>query len=185
MKRRMVFLWSIMMGIATLLILFYQAGRAASPSQPECPSCNSFGVQRFQDRKEAPAFTLKCLDEKLINLSDFKGKPVLLTFWATWCIPCRAEMPELQRLHERLGPAGLVVMGVNQNEAPETIERYRQELGLDFPTLLDLRLGTSREYAVNSIPTTFFIDREGVIRNLFIGPMTDAVLADNLKTIYP
>lgn len=133
----------------------------------------------------APAFALQTLEGQPVTLEALRGQPLVLNFWATWCVPCRAEMPELQRLHERLGPAGLVVMGVNQNEAPEAIERYRQELGLDFPTLLDPRLSASREYAVNSIPTTFFIDREGVIRNLFIGPMTDAVLADNLKTIYP
>ena len=85
MKRRIVLLLSIMMGIATLLIPFLQVGRAASPSQPECPSCNSFGIQRFQEKKEAPAFSLKNLDGKQISLSDFKGKPVLITFWATWC----------------------------------------------------------------------------------------------------
>lgn len=94
-------------------------------------------------------------------------------------------MPELQRVHERLGPAGLVVLGVNQAEVKDAIEDYKEELGLDFPTVIDPRLGVSREYAVNSIPTTFFVDREGIIRNIFIGPMSDAVLADNLRSIYP
>lgn len=133
----------------------------------------------------APDFTLSTLDGQMVTLSDLRGKPVILNFWATWCGPCRAEMPELQRVHERLESAGLTVLGVNQAESMEAIARYQQDLGVDFPTAMDSRLGVSRQYLVNSLPTTFFIDREGVIRNLFIGPMTDAVLAQNLRSIYP
>jgi thiol-disulfide isomerase/thioredoxin len=133
----------------------------------------------------APDFTLASPDGQALTLSDLRGKPVVLNFWATWCGPCRAEMPELQRVHERLEPAGVTVLGINQAEAPEAIARYQKELGVDFPTILDSRLGVSRQYLVNSLPTTFFIDREGVIRSMFIGPMTDAVLAQNLRTIYP
>jgi thiol-disulfide isomerase/thioredoxin len=133
----------------------------------------------------APEFTLPDLDGEMLALSDLRGQPIVLNFWASWCGPCRAEMPELQRLHEQLGPAGVVVLGVNQQESQQEVIRYRQELGVDFPTVLDQRLGVSREYAVNSLPTTFFIDREGTIRHMFIGPMTDAVMADNLRSIYP
>ena len=109
----------------------------------------------------------------------------MLNFWATWCGPCRAEMPELQRLHDRLGPGGLVVLGINQDEPDQAIAAFRQELGVSFPTVIDRRMGVSREYAVNSIPTTFFVDRQGVIRDRFIGPMSDAVLADKTAAIYP
>jgi cytochrome oxidase Cu insertion factor (SCO1/SenC/PrrC family) len=67
-----------------MLILCLQVVKAASPSQPECPSCNSFGIQRFQEKKQAPSFSLKSLDGKQVSLSDFKGKPVVIVFWATW-----------------------------------------------------------------------------------------------------
>ena len=83
MRRKLFISLSVMIGIATLLLPSLQAGRAASTSQPECPSCNSFGVQRFQEKKEAPAFSLKSLDGNQVSLSDFRGKPVLITFWAT------------------------------------------------------------------------------------------------------
>lgn len=133
----------------------------------------------------APDFTLQTVSGEPVALSELRGQPVVLNFWATWCGPCRAEMPELQRLHERLAPAGVVVLGVNQSERPETVGAYREALGIDFPTAMDQRLGVSRAFGVNSIPTTFFVDRDGIIRNIFIGPMTDAVLASNLRTIYP
>lgn len=133
----------------------------------------------------APDFTLSTPDGKARTLADLRGKPVILNFWASWCGPCRAEMPELQRVHDRLAEAGVVVLGINQAESPEVIARYQRELAVDFPTVQDSRLGVSRQYLVNSLPTTFFIDREGVIRTIVIGPMTDAVLAQNLRLIYP
>jgi hypothetical protein len=84
MKNRVGLSLPILIGMTVLLIPFAQGIRAASPSQMECPSCNSFGIQRFQEKKEAPAFSLKGLDGKLVSLSDFKGKPVFIVFWATW-----------------------------------------------------------------------------------------------------
>ena len=84
MKERIALSLSIMMGMTIMLILCLQVVRAASLSQPEGPSCNSFGIQRSQEKKEAPAFSLKGLDGKQVSLSDFKGRPILIVFWATW-----------------------------------------------------------------------------------------------------
>lgn len=85
MKKRIVLTLSIMIGMTVMLIPGLQIVRAASPSPTECPSCDSFGIQRSQEKKEAPGFSLKeLLDGKQISLSDFRGKPVLIVFWATW-----------------------------------------------------------------------------------------------------
>jgi cytochrome oxidase Cu insertion factor (SCO1/SenC/PrrC family) len=84
MKKTIVLSLSIMIGVTIMPILCLQVLRAASLSQPQCPSCDSFGMQRYQDKKEAPAFSLRGLDGKQVSLSDFKGKPVLIVFWATW-----------------------------------------------------------------------------------------------------
>src|SRR4030065_1230721 len=97
MKRRIILWLWVMMGIAIFLISFLSVEEATSASFPECPSCNSFGVQRFQEKKEAPAFSLKGLDGKPIALSDFRGKPVLLIFWATRCTSCKEELPILEK----------------------------------------------------------------------------------------
>ena len=150
-------------------------GNGASTALPPAPAVGH----------PAPLFSLPTLAGDAIALADLHGQPVVLNFWASWCGPCRAEMPELQRLHDRLGPAGVVVLGVNQGEQPETAAGFMQQLGLSFPVVLDQRTGVSQQYLVNSLPTTFFIDRDGVIRNTFIGPMSDAVLAQNLRSIYP
>ncbi|MER2599072.1 MAG: TlpA disulfide reductase family protein [Caldilineales bacterium] len=133
----------------------------------------------------APDFTLPMLQSDALTLADLRGQPVVLNFWASWCGPCRAEMPELQRLHERLAASGVAVVGVNQGESASTAATYFQTLGLDFPVALDERTGVSQLYLVNSLPTTFFIDRDGIVRNVFIGPMTDAVLTQTLRSIYP
>ncbi len=84
MKKRIVASLSIVMGMTILLIPGLQVVRAASSSQQESLSCNSFGVQRYQERKAAPVFSLKGLDGNQVSLSDFKGKPVIIFFWATW-----------------------------------------------------------------------------------------------------
>ncbi len=84
MKKRIVLSLSIMIGMIIMLIPCLQAVRAAPASEPECPSCNSFGIQRYQEKKEAPVFSLKEIDGKQVSLRDLRGKPVLIVFWATW-----------------------------------------------------------------------------------------------------
>ncbi len=132
----------------------------------------------------APDFTLAALSGETFTLSALRGTPVVLNFWATWCPPCRAELPELQAASERL--AGQVaILGVNQAEAPADVAAFVGGLGLSFPMPLDVNADASRLYAVRSLPTTFFIDRQGVIRRVQVGPVTEATLAQMLKGIYP
>jgi peroxiredoxin len=133
----------------------------------------------------APDFTLQTLDGAPLSLSDLRGKGVVLNFWATWCPPCRAEMPELQMAHEAYSPGGLVVLGVNQAEDRATVQAFLEERNLTFPVALDSQYEVSQLYQVNSLPTTFFIDRDGVIREIVIGQMNAALLKQQLKRIYP
>ena len=133
----------------------------------------------------APDFTLNALDGAPLTLSSLRGQAVVLNFWATWCPPCQAEMPELQAAHQRYGESGLVVLGVNQAEAPDVVQSFLETRGLDFPVVLDSRGIASQLYQVNSLPSTFFIDRSGVIRGVVIGQMNAATLKQQLKNIYP
>lgn len=132
----------------------------------------------------APDFTLTMVNGETFTLAELRGKPVVLNFWATWCPPCRAELPELQAAHEHY-TGELVVVGVNQAESPNAVRAFAAQAALTFPVPLDDQADVSRRYAVRSLPTTFFIDRSGVIRRIQSGPVTEATLAQALKTIYP
>lgn len=132
----------------------------------------------------APDFSLTTTSGETFKLSDLRGKPVVLNFWATWCPPCRAELPEMQAASQRL--AGQVaIVGVDQAEAPADVQAFAEKLGITYPIPLDKNADASRLYAVRSLPTTFFIDRSGTIRQIQIGAVTEATLAQLLKAIYP
>ena len=108
----------------------------------------------------------------------------MLNFWATWCPPCRSELPELQTASGRL--AGQVqIVGVDQAESASQVQAFADSLGLNFTMPLDSDTMVSRLYGVRSLPTTFFIDRGGVIRQVQIGPVTEATLAQLLRAVYP
>ena len=120
----------------------------------------------------APSFSLVGLDGKLHRLTDYRGKRVVLNFWATWCVPCRLEMPLLQKTHEQLQNNGLVVIGINMAEDEPAVRQYVGDLGITFPILLDTDRIATIQYKVIGLPTTFFIDTEGVIRASQVGPLT-------------
>lgn len=132
----------------------------------------------------APDFTLTTVAGETFTLTALRGKPVVLNFWATWCPPCRAELPELQAAHERYA-GEVVIVGVNQAEPAAGVAAFAGQVGLSFPLPLDAQAAVSRLYAVRSLPTTFFIDRSGVIRRIQIGPVTEATLAQAVQTIFP
>lgn len=125
--------------------------------------------------KPAPDFQLPDLDGKEVNLSDFKGKPVLLNFWAGWCRPCVEEMPYLQQVYEEWPE--LVVLTVNLGDSPSTVNRFMQSHQLSLPVLLDTKQSLAQKYNVVSIPTTFFIDKDGIVRAKIIGsfPSKEAI----------
>ncbi len=123
---------------------------------------------------QAPDFQLSLLEGGQMSLSDHAGEVVLLNFWATWCPPCRVEMPALQEAYEELGLRGFTVLAVNWTESddPALIGPYAQELGLSFPILLDEEsLVTEDLYSIIGFPTSIFIDRDGVVREVVIGPL--------------
>jgi peroxiredoxin len=170
MERRIVLLLSIIIGIATLLIPFLRVGRAASPSQPEYPSCSSFGIQIFQNRKEAPAFSLKSLDGKQVALNDFRGKPVLITFWATWCTSCKEEIPLLEKLFVgKKDQIALLFIAID-GERKRTVQKIVDENRVTLPVLLLLKEKVMDQYGVRGwVPQTFLIDQEGMLAGKIVG----------------
>lgn len=127
---------------------------------------------------QAPDFTLTTLEGRTVQLSALRGQAVLVNFWATWCPPCRAEMPALEQVYRAYRDQGFVVLAVNASDqdggdVPAFVAAY----GLTFPILLDQDGAVQRRYQVEAFPTSFFIDRRGVVQDVVVGgPMSEAGL---------
>jgi peroxiredoxin len=109
----------------------------------------------------APEFNLPGTDGKRYQLADYRGKPLILNFWATWCPSCVAEMPSLQRAHDALVQDGIAVMAINVGEDAETVAEFAQQLLVQFPLPLDENSAITRRYPLIGLPTTFVIDSKG------------------------
>jgi len=138
----------------TLLLLAIAAPTAMGESSPTA----------------APAFSLRDLDGKTLRLAEFKGRPVVLDFWATWCQPCRASMPHLNSLHEKYGKRGLTVLGLSVDDGgPIRVRRFADHLGVKFRLAMADERVLDQYGPIRSIPTTFFIDRRGQVVRRVVG----------------
>ena len=132
----------------------------------------------------APDFSLAAVTGETQALEAYKGKVVLVNFWATWCGPCRAEMPAIEDVYQAQRERGFVVLALDQQEDMTSIASFAQQLGLTFPLLLDSDASTARRFHVSALPTTFFIDRKGIIRDMAIGgPMTRASIDSKIDAL--
>ncbi len=120
-------------------------------------------------REKAPDFALKNLNGETVKLSDLKGKKVMLNFWATWCPPCKAEMPEIEQFYQKSGN-DVEILAVNLDPQAD-VKGFADKNNITFPILLDAEDSVNRQYEIISIPTTFFINSDGVIQNRFVGGM--------------
>ena len=172
-------------GVAVLLGLSLAvAGGVALAGRNEDEQGSETGLQVAPVRGAlAPDFTLVNLEGENVSLSDFKGQPVLINLWATWCGPCRIEMPTIQSRFEEYRDEGFIVLAVNFDEQRADVQSFRDEFGLTFQMLLDPGAEVQRLYRTRSYPSTFFVDRNGVIQVQHIGVMTEGNLDDNLAQI--
>ncbi|MCU7920578.1 MAG: TlpA family protein disulfide reductase [Candidatus Thiodiazotropha sp. (ex Epidulcina cf. delphinae)] len=117
----------------------------------------------------APDFTLKSRSGENIKLSELRGQVVMVNFWASWCGPCRQEMPLLQQLYERYQSMGFTLLGVNVDEEQAAAEKMLRDIPVSFPVLYDDKSRVSKAYRVKAMPSTFMIDRDGQVRYLHKG----------------
>jgi peroxiredoxin len=157
--------------------LFVPMTKAESPAFRSVPVAER-GVVKVGE--EAPNFQLRDLAGNMVTLSQLRGKVVLLNFWATWCGPCRFEMPVLERLQKEFRKAGLVVFGVNDEE-PGTALNYLKRNRITFKSLVDSEQKVSILYQVRAIPTVIIVDREGKIAFHGIGLTDEAALRNALN----
>jgi peroxiredoxin len=128
----------------------------------------------------APDFTVTDLDGQTFKLSDLRGKRVLLNFWATWCPPCRAELPQLQAAHIKYGKDDFVVLGVDYGESKTQVSDFARNNNLTFRFAMDTSGEALLAYDIHGIPTSFFIDRQGIIVSKQPGAITTAIIDKTL-----
>ena len=146
--------------IAVVLAVYFRGGgsQAAGPAALQ--------------GKVGPSFSVPSLNGNPSALDAYRGRVVVMNLWASWCPPCRAEMPDLQRLYQVYKTRNLVVLGVDQGESAQRVGQFAQSLGIHYPILLDQQQQYGRVYAALGLPTTILVNRDGVVVHGFDGPLS-------------
>ncbi len=155
--------------------------RAPEPSSPQSgpPSHPKAGFT-------TPDFTLDTLNGGQLTLSELRGQPVMLNLWASWCLPCREEMPTIEKIYQDYD-GSLVVIGLNltSQDSETDVKAFVQELGLTFPIVLDRDGSVVARYQLLGLPSTFFIDPSGIIRSVIVGgPMSETTIRSNIQELF-
>lgn len=150
-----------------ILLLSVSLTLNADWQQPEL----SHNLTAVKKSIQASEFELQDMDEETVKLSDYRGKVVLINFWATWCPPCIREMPSMERLHQQVDADDFKVIAVNQMEDADEVFAFTGQLEIDptFEILFDTTSSVSQDYAVRGLPTTYLIDKKGKIRYRAVG----------------
>ena len=134
----------------------------------------------------APDFTLDTLDGNKVTLSELRGQIVVVNFWATWCLPCRAETPALEKSYAQYKDSGVVILGVNltNQDVVGEVESFVQEFRLTYPILLDRDGSVGNLYQIKGLPSTFFVNRAGIIRTVLVGgPMSETFIRSKIEAL--
>jgi len=134
----------------------------------------------------APDFTLDTLDGNRVTLSELRGKIVVVNIWATWCPPCRAETPALEKSYEQYKDSGVVILGVDltNQDVVSDVESFVQEFKLTYPILLDRDGSVGNLYQIKGLPSTFFVNRAGIIRTVVVGgPMSETFIRSKIEAL--
>lgn len=151
---------SVLFVALALFALVVETAWAKSPSQQTIKAVPA---------KVAPQFTLDDLDQNPRSLDEFRGKVVAINFWATWCPPCREELPSMQRVFSEYEGQGFIILGVNVGEEWDVVAPFLDPLGLEFPILFDMDSGVLSQWAAYGLPTTYILDRDGNITHRIDG----------------
>ena len=132
---------------------------------------------------KAPDFSMISLSGQQISLKDLRGQGVLVNFWATWCYPCREEMDDLKAAYEKYKDQGIVILGIDMKEGEEMVRKFTDSYKITYPILIDTDGKVSDAYNVFGIPSSFFIDREGIIRDIILGEMNQDSINNKIEKL--
>lgn len=179
MKRNAV---AIVVVAVVVAVMIYAGVRSSRGPKVSPMASNSQPVSTTDSKgKDAPDFTLQDLQGKQVKLSDFRGKAVLLNFWATFCGPCKVEMPWLVELQKQYGPQGLEIVGVALDDSgKDTIQKFATQMGVNY-TILQGQDAVGDAYGAVGLPATYYIDRNGKIIDSALGLVSRSEIEDNIK----
>lgn len=179
-RRKSLWVFASMFGV-TLIVLALLAWAVRTKSAPPLES----GV--------APDFALTTFDGQQITLSELRGKPVVINFWASWCIPCRTEAPLLERVWQEYRDRGVIVLGIDYVDTEDAAKKFIQEYGMTYPNGPDLGTRISQTYRITGVPETYFITREGKmlsgidsngrVNANWIGPLSESALRERIEKL--
>lgn len=150
-----------------------------------CSESGAAAPQGVNTGNVARDFTLETVEGNSISLKDYRGQVVLINFWATWCPPCRAEIPDLQSTYLERREDGFVVLGVNVEESRAVVQQFMDEVEMTYPVLLDEGGEVLQTYRANGLPMSVIVDPEGVIQVRHVGYLTAGQLEDYLAELMP
>lgn len=178
--RRVVY--PVVVILAIVAVIWYLDNRG----NDRAPGGGEYGVREFaaglvpagarvaaEEGAYAPNFELERLEGGDARLADFRGQPVVLNFWASWCLPCRQEIPQLIAAYEKYKADGLVVIGLDLQEGKSLIQPFVDDFGITYPILIDRDSDVGDKYRIVGLPMTFFINPDGVIQSIFRGPLQE------------
>ena len=131
---------------------------------------SALGILEFDEKVKAPNFMIKDLGGNTVSLEDYRGKIVFLNFWATWCPPCRAEMPSMEKLYAQFKNEDFAILAIDMREDAGKVRAFKEQFKLSFPMLLDSDGSVGAAYGIVSIPTTYLVDRNGYLLGGALGP---------------
>jgi peroxiredoxin len=142
-------------------------------------------LKQLSGRSTAPEFELMDLEDKIHTLSDYKGKPIIINFWATWCPPCRKEMPSMNRAWKQLKDEGIQMLAINIGEDESSVHVFENEYPIDFPILLDPSSESLQSWRIKGLPTTYIISPKGVVAYSALGPREwdDSRILDKVRAL--
>ena len=168
-RRQLWYRWQLTLALVVSLGVIASHGHAQTRVAEQAPAGSPATITPVGEHPPAPDFTLTTLSGASLSLAELRGKVVLLNFWATWCVPCRKEMPAIEALYQRYKDRGLEVLAISLDKvSAAVVEAFVHEMGVTYRVALDPSWATARTYAVRAVPATFLIDRAGnvVLREL-------------------
>jgi len=180
MRPRVLIAVTVLVSALALSAMTRASAQSGDTAKGDRPASRRPVIGQVEMLPDAPDFELKSIDGKTVHLSDYRGKAVLLNFWATWCVPCKEEMPWLVAFQKQYAPKGLVILGIAMDASAEPVREFTKRVAVNYQVLLGNQR-TADRYYVKGLPASIFIDRNGPITDQVPGGASRSLLENEIQ----